>query len=62
MKHTEDLARNLESEFIYTKTGTCISVRWRALGWVPASEQPEIQKKWDMYKALSLRTLTEEKA
>ncbi len=61
MKHTEDLARNLESEFIYTKTGTCISVRWRARGWVPASEQPEIQKSGICTSTVA-QTLTEEKA
>jgi len=60
MKHTENSAKNLENEFIYTKAGTCITTRWRAMGWVPASEQPEIQRKWEDYKALSLRKLPQE--
>jgi hypothetical protein len=27
-------------------TQTDLLARWRALGWIPPSEQPEVQKKW----------------
>lgn len=59
MKHTTDSAQNLASEFIYTKAGTCITTRWRQMGWVPASEEPEIQAKWAMYQGLPTRSLTD---
>ncbi len=57
MKHTKNLAKHLDNEFIYTKAGTCITTRWRTLGWVPASEVPEIQDKWAMYQNMPIRTL-----
>lgn len=59
MKHTEDLAKNSVNEFIYTKAGTCITTKWRQMGWVPASEEPEIQAKWAMYQGLPNRSLTD---
>lgn len=59
MKHTENLQKSLENEFIYTKPGTCITTRWRKMGWIPASEMPEIQEKWAMYRELATRTLND---
>lgn len=57
MKHTADLPNASANEFIYTKAGTCITTRWRKMGWVPASEQPEIVAKWKHYQSLATRTL-----
>lgn len=59
MKHTTNSAQNLASEFIYTKAGTCITTKWRQMGWVPASEEPEIQAKWAMYQGLPNRSLAD---
>lgn len=44
-------------EYIWTPTGTDITVRWRAAGWIPPSEDPAYQKKWKYYQELPLRTL-----
>lgn len=47
------------SEHIWTPTGTDITVRWRAMGWVPPSEDPYYQNKWAYYQQLPLRTIDE---
>jgi cobyrinic acid a,c-diamide synthase len=62
MKHTENSAENLENEFIYTPAGTCITIKWRHLGWIPASEDPAIQAKWAAYQALHNRSLADSTA
>lgn len=41
------------SEKIYTPSSTNIEIRWRKMyGYIPASEQPEYQKKWAEFRAL----------
>jgi hypothetical protein len=60
MRHTADLQNDLtKNDFVYTKAGTCITKRWRQMGWVPASEQQEIKDKWARYQAMPSRTLDE---
>ena len=53
MMHTD----SLQNDFVWTKPGTCISLRWRKAGWVPPSEQPEYRDKWAKYQALPARSL-----
>jgi hypothetical protein len=48
---------SVSNEHIWTPTGTDITVRWRKMGWVPPSEQPDIQAKWKYFQELPLRTL-----
>jgi hypothetical protein len=48
---------SMDIEFIYTPIGTDISVRWRKAGWIPPSEQPEIQAKWALFREAGLRKL-----
>ena len=62
MKHTGDFANGSaksESEYLYTKAGTCITKRWRLHGWIPPSEDPAILAKWSYYQSLSARSLEE---
>jgi hypothetical protein len=44
-------------DYVWTPPGTDITIRWRQLGWVPPSEQPEYQKKWKYYQELPMRKL-----
>ena len=46
-------------EYVWFPAGTDITIRWRARGWVPPSEQPEIRKKWKYYQELPLLRLDE---
>lgn len=55
MKHTE----HLSNDFVWTKAGTCISLRWRKMGWIPPSEQQVYKDKWAKYQALPTRSLDE---
>jgi len=47
----------MNNEYIYTPTGTDITVRWRLQGWIPPSEQEEYLEKWKYYQELPLRKL-----
>ncbi len=56
------LTTQKESEvdkYIWTTTGTDITVRWRQAGWVPPSEQKEYQAKWKYWQELPMRKLDE---
>jgi hypothetical protein len=44
-------------DYVWTPPGTDITIRWRQLGWVPPSEDPEYQKKWKYYQELPMRKL-----
>ena len=44
-------------EYVWTPPGTDITIRWKQMGWVPPSEQPEYQKKWKYYQELPMRKL-----
>jgi hypothetical protein len=50
----------MNNDYIYTPTGTDITVRWRLQGWIPPSEQPEYLEKWKYYQELPLRKLDDE--
>lgn len=54
MKHTD----NSPSDFVWTKPGTCITLRWRQMGWIPPSEQQEYKDKWAKYQALAIQEIT----
>lgn len=47
----------MSNAYIWTPTGTDITVRWRKAGWTPASEDPAIKAKWKHYQELPMRTL-----
>jgi hypothetical protein len=47
----------MDNDYIYTPTGTDITVRWRLTGWIPPSELPEYLTKWKYYQELPLRKL-----
>lgn len=41
------------NDYVYTKAGTDITIRWKKLyNYIPASEQPHIKKKWADIKAI----------
>ena len=44
-------------EFIWTPTGTDITIRWRKMGWIPPSELQEYRDKWKYYQNLPMRGL-----
>jgi hypothetical protein len=54
---TFGLIEENKMEYIWTPTGTDITIRWRQAGWVPPSEQVEYQAKWKHYQELPMRTL-----
>ncbi len=44
------------SDMIYTRSSaTDIMATWRKYGYVPPTELPEYQAKWDYYQSLPLR-------
>ena len=45
------------TSYIWTPTGTDITIRWRLQGWVPPSELPEFRKKWKYFQELPMRKL-----
>jgi hypothetical protein len=47
----------MRTDYVYTPAGTDISIRWRAMGWVPPSESHEFQRKWKFYQELPMRKL-----
>lgn len=49
----------MNEEYVYTPAGTCITKRWRELGWIPASEDPAIIAKWMRYQTFAGRALGE---
>lgn len=48
------------NEYIWTPAGTDITERWRAMGWVPPSQSSAVQEKWNRYKELPMRRLSDE--
>lgn len=51
-------ARKMQNNYIYTKAGTDITIRWRKLyNYIPASEQAKYIKKWADFREMCARTL-----
>lgn len=47
---------DMADDFIYTPATTDITIRWRKLyNWVPPSENPAQQKKWEDFRMQSVR-------
>ena len=44
-------------EYIWTASGTDVTIRWRLKGWLPPSELKEFRDKWRYYQNLPLRDL-----
>jgi hypothetical protein len=43
----------MTNDYVYTKAGTDITIRWKKLyNYIPASEQIHIKKKWADIKAI----------
>ena len=48
----------MNNEYIWTASGTDITVRWKnQFNWIPPSEQQEYKDKWKYYQNLPLRNL-----
>lgn len=48
----------MENNYIYSKAGTDITVRWKKLySYTPASEQAQYIKKWADFRKMCSRTL-----
>jgi hypothetical protein len=47
----------MNDEYVYTPAGTCITKRWKELGWIPASEDAAIIAKWQRYQSFAGRAL-----
>jgi hypothetical protein len=47
----------MNDNYIWTKAGTDITIRWRQNGWIPPSEQEKYKAKWAYYQSLSLRSI-----
>lgn len=45
-----EVKRPSEAWYTWTPAGTCITERWRKLGWVPPSEDPRYLQKWAEWK------------
>jgi len=45
------------NEYIWTASGTDITIRWKQHGWIAPSELPEYKAKWKYFQELPLRGL-----
>lgn len=46
------------NDYVYTKAGTDITLRWQKMyGYVPASEQASYKKKWSNFREKCAKTL-----
>ena len=51
-------AKKMENNFVYSKAGTDITLRWRKMyGYTPASEQAQYIKKWAAFREMCAKTL-----
>ena len=44
-------------EYIWTASGTDVTIWWRLKGWLPPSELKEFRDKWRYFQNLPLRNL-----
>lgn len=55
-KNTKE--NEMTNDYVYTKAGTDIEIRWRKLyNYVPASEQESYKQKWAAFRALCNRSV-----
>ena len=48
----------MSNDYIYTKAGTDITIRWKKLyNYIPPSEQMHYKKKWSDFRDLCCRTI-----
>ena len=47
----------MDSNYIWTASGTDITIRWKSLGWIPPSEIQGYRDKWRYYQNLPMRQL-----
>ena len=47
----------MDSNYIWTASGTDITIRWKQLGWIPPSEIQGYRDKWRYYQNLPMRQL-----
>jgi hypothetical protein len=47
----------LDNNYVWTATGTDITIRWKNMGWIPPSEMQGYKDKWRYYQNLPLRHL-----
>ena len=45
----------LSDSYVYTPATTDVTIRWRARGWIPPSEQDYFKKKWAMFRATAAK-------
>ena len=41
----------LSDSYVYTPATTDVTIRWRAKGWIPPSEQDSFKEKWAQFRA-----------
>jgi cobyrinic acid a,c-diamide synthase len=49
---------DMNTEYVWTPSGTDVTIKWRHMGWIPPSETPSIRAKWKYYQELPMRHLT----
>lgn len=45
----------LSDSYVYTPATTDVTIRWRANGWIPPSEQLKYKEKWAQFRANSAK-------
>ena len=45
----------LSDSYVYTPATTDVTIRWRAMGWIPPSEQDEFRQKWATFRATAAK-------
>lgn len=46
----------MNEDYVYTKAiATDITKKWREMGWIPPSEDPVYQRKWDNFALRHIR-------
>lgn len=45
------------SDAIWTPSGTDVTIRWKKMGWIAPSDDPQYKKKWADFRALMAKTI-----